>query len=130
MDARGASTWSGGMVGEVGFGKAGQPKKPLGRFLEPTYKLLEWRSAKEGSYAWNLADGLSFPWQFLPNVPWVTTTTVFFKGKLIERLMAPKERCQLLDVQPQWGCPLIEIMWGWESGWVLPCQLYMEFLMS
>lgn len=44
--------------------------------------------------------------------------------------MGPKERCQLLDVQPQWGCPLLEMMWNWEGGWVLPCRLYVEFLMS
>jgi hypothetical protein len=102
-DAQGVFTWFGGMVGEVGFGKVGQPKRPLGRFLEPASKLLEWRSAKEGSHAWNPADDLSFLWPFSPNVPWVTTTTVFFKGKLIEWPMTPKEQCQLLAVQPQRG---------------------------
>jgi hypothetical protein len=90
-DAQGAFTWSGGLVGEVGFGKAGQPKRWLGRFLEQASKVLEWRSAKEGSHAWNPADGLAFPWLFFPNAPWVTTTTVFFQGKLIERPMMPKE---------------------------------------
>jgi hypothetical protein len=89
-DAQGVFTWSSGMLGEVGFGKAGQPKRLQGRFLEPASKLLEWRSAKEGSHAWNPANGLSFPWPFPSNLPWFTTTTVFFKGKLIERPMTPR----------------------------------------
>jgi hypothetical protein len=89
--------------------------RPLGRFLEPSVKLSQWRKAGASADCWapcyDAAVPFPFPWGLKD--PWVEAPTCLLRGVIgvggattvtyVQRPMSIKERAQLMDVREDWA---------------------------
>ena len=122
--------WS-GLPKEISTESFKYPRRPLDRFLEPAVRLCAWRTSIDGrTDCWypSRGDAKPYPWPFEGSPQWVDTFSVYF-GKNIQRPFTTKERCQLIDLRHDWE-PLLEEIWSWDSGRVVPMRFYIEFIMS
>jgi hypothetical protein len=105
-------------AGEIHPGRQKNPVQPLGTFLEPSVRLLQWRPVGQNANCWrpNASDAKPYPWPWPTGPSWVETVSVFFPGKAIERPMTPKELCQLADLHKDWGTSWVEAVRRWEGG--------------
>jgi hypothetical protein len=123
--------WAGpvGMTVPLYPGRQRNPKRPLGKFLEPSVRLLRWRSANMSESCWRpSAEGaVPYPWPWPAEPLWVEAPSVYFGGKTVERPMTAKELCQLVDLREDWGATLVDSIWDWERGSAPPLRMLVEF---
>jgi hypothetical protein len=123
-------------------GKRRNPMRPLGRFLEPSVKLNQWRKGGTNTDCWApCRDGavpFSLPWG--PGEPWVEAPTCLLRPErgvggvtavtFVQRPMTIKERAQLMDVREDWAKVVVPAMWHWDSGLAPPLRLLVESTMA
>jgi hypothetical protein len=120
------------VVGEIHPGRQRNPRRPLDKFLEPSVRLMHWRSIGSDDRCWRpSAEGAApYPWPWPPKPLWVEAPSVYFGGKAVERPMSSKELCQLIDLQEDWGEPLVHAIWNWENQAAPPLRLLVEFRLA
>ena len=119
-------------TGVIQPGKRRNPTRPLGAFLEPSVKLKEWRFAADDSGCWDPNETAPTPFHWPPqsSSPWVRTSSVYFKERLVEQPMTNKEKAQLLDLREDWGAMIVNDVWKWNNSESPPLRFMVEFVLS
>jgi len=96
-----------------------RPKHPLGAFLEPSVRLVEWRQPQPRSHCWRplTQDANPCPWPLGDSPRWVEAKTVHLGGGTVERqgeVTAP--RC-LQRLGCRFGQQCLGL--GWRGGTTL-----------
>jgi hypothetical protein len=132
--ARVMAGWTGpkAKAAEIQPGQQRNPTRPLGTFLEPSVRLLQWRAVGSSELCWrpNASDAAPYPWPWPPTPLWVEVPSVFAVKGVVERPLMAKELCQLADLRKDWGVGWIDAMWGWDGGKSPPLRLLVEFSLA
>jgi hypothetical protein len=124
--------WHGENEKDLKLKGVGYPQRPLNKFINVAAKLPlgeEARVLKTKDFWWSSEGNTPFGWPF-PKWPIIIECpSVFVKGKVVKRKLNYKEACQLLDVPGIWPADLVEQIWSWNKGFVLPLRLQVEFLL-
>jgi hypothetical protein len=132
--ARVMAGWTGpkSNAAEIQPGRQRNPTRPLGTFLEPSVRLLQWRAVGSSESCWrpNSSDAIPYPWPW-PSTPlWVEAPSVFAVKGVVERPLMAKELCQLVDLREDWGIGWVDAVWGWDGGESPPLRLLVEFSLA
>jgi hypothetical protein len=97
------------------------------KFLESSTPLLQWEDIvnRRSRHVWAPERIAALaPWP-IPTDLWIEAHSVFF-GKSILRPLNAKEWAQLVDLRPEWGSILRDVMGTWRDGCVVPLRFGIE----
>jgi hypothetical protein len=125
---------SGARPWEARINAGAHPKRPAGRFLEPSIKLEKQSVVVDRSVpCWRpIVNDEPCPWPW-GNSELIVEAPTCYTGRgirdgLVRRKVTAREKMQLLDLNEDWGDKLASSVWNWNKGGPTPLRIVAEFV--